>query len=129
MEQLKNSINWFEIPVSDFNRAKKFYETIYDFEMPEHQMGQVQMGFLLCDTQSGEEIVGGAICFGEGYTPSEEGTKIYLNGGRDLNTVLNRIESAGGKVTLSKTEIPENHGFFASFIDTEGNLLYLHSNQ
>jgi predicted enzyme related to lactoylglutathione lyase len=43
--QLGNALNWFEIPVSDFERGKKFYETIFDYQMPEMQMGPVHMGF------------------------------------------------------------------------------------
>ena len=47
--ELSNALNWFEIPVSDFDRAKKFYETIFDYQMPENQMGPARMGFLLYD--------------------------------------------------------------------------------
>lgn len=125
MEMLTNSINWFEIPVLDFDRAKKFYSTIYDYDMPEAQMGPVRMGFFLCEQK--ENAVGGAICFGEGYEPTQKGPKVYLNGGSDLNTVLNRVEGAGGKVVMPKTLISEEHGYFAVFNDTEGNWMALHS--
>lgn len=125
MEMLDNAITWFEIPVTDFERAKKFYSTIYDFDMPEAQVGPVRMGFLLYEQQP--QRVGGAICFGQGYTPSSQGTLPYLNGGSDLNIVLNRIEKAGGKVVIPKTFIAPEHGYFARFVDTEGNLVALHS--
>lgn len=125
MEMLTNAINWFEIPVADFDRAKKFYSTIYDFDMPEAQMGPVRMGFLLYEQK--EDRVGGAICYGEGYEPTQKGPKVYLNGGKDLNTVLNRVEAAGGKVVHPKTLISEEHGYFAVFNDTEGNWVALHS--
>ena len=52
---------------------------------------------------------------------------VYLNGGSDLNNVLNRVETAGGQVLLAKTEIGEEHGFFAFFLDSEGNKVGLHS--
>lgn len=119
-----NAVNWFEIPVSDFARAKKFYSTIYNYEMPEMQMGSVTMGMLPYQQEQG---VGGAICFGEGYEPTEKGAKLYLNGGDDLTTVLNRVEAAGGKVVMGKTEIPDNMGYFAIFHDTEGNWIGIHS--
>jgi len=77
MEMQKNAINWFEIPVSDFGRAKLFYSTIYDYEMPEMMMGPQQMGFLLFDQPGGG--IGGAIVKGEGYVPSNLGAKVYLN--------------------------------------------------
>ena len=121
----KNAVNWFEIPVKDFDRAKKFYSNIYDFEMPEMNMGPVRMGFLLYDQENGG--IGGAICQGEGYTPTSNGVKIYLNGGDDLNTILNKVEKAGGKVILPKQQITPELGYFAIFSDTEGNQISLHS--
>ncbi len=128
MEMLHNAINWFEIPVSDFDRAKKFYSTIYDFEMPEMPMGPIRMGFLLHDRDNGG--IGGAIVHGEGYTPATNGAKVYLNAGSDLLTVLNRIEAAGGKVILGKTPIGDgSFGQIAIFEDTEGNHVSLHSMQ
>ncbi len=125
MESVKDAISWFEIPVSDFARAKSFYQTIFDFEMPEMEMGPVKMGMFLSDAENG---VGGAICFGEGNTPAgDKGAKVYLNGGADLNTVLNRVSAASGSVVLPKTEIAPGMGYFAFFADTEGNVVGLHS--
>ena len=125
MEMLDNSITWFEIPVTDFDRAKKFYSAIYDYQMPETMVGSVRMGFFLYEQK--EHRVGGAICFGTGYTPSQQGTIPYLNGGADLDIVLKRVEPAGGKVLLPKTSIGESLGYVARLIDTEGNLVALHS--
>lgn len=126
MEFAKNSISWFEIPVLDFERAKTFYQTIFDYEMPEMQMDTIRMGILLHDRDGGG--IGGAICHGEGYKPSgHNGPKVYLNGGADLNAVLGRVEAAGGKQLLPKTPIGENMGHFAFFNDTEGNVVGLYS--
>ena len=49
MEGINNSINWFEISVLDFERAKLFYSMIYNYEMPEQMMGQLKMGFFLVE--------------------------------------------------------------------------------
>lgn len=125
MEMLDNAITWIEIPVIDFDRAKKFYSTIYDYQMPDTMVGPVRMDFLLYEQQ--EHRVGGAICQGPGYTPSQQGILPYLNGGADLSIVLNRIEQAGGKILTPKTFIGETLGYFAKFIDSEGNLIALHS--
>ncbi|MHA4843040.1 VOC family protein [Flavitalea antarctica] len=125
MEMFKHAINWVEIPVSDFERAKAFFSKIFDYEMPEYMMGQDRMGFLLYDMRS--QGIGGAIVKGEGYQPSKTGCKVYLNGGTDLNTVLNRVESAGGRIVMAKTQITPELGYFAVFEDTEGNHLSLHS--
>lgn len=120
---MKNSINWFEIPVTDFTRAKKFYETILGAEIMEMPFPDGKYGIFPSDMQSG---VGGGLAQGEGFTPSDKGTVVYLNGGEDLSVSLGKVESAGGKVVLPKTSIGEN-GFMAHFIDTEGNRVALHS--
>src|SRR5450432_3174871 len=106
--ELANAINWFEIPVTDFDRAKKFYEAIFDYQMPESVMGQTRMGFFLYDFKSGK--IGGAICHGNGYTPSEQGSLIYLNAEPDLQIVLNRVETAGGKIIQQKTLVTPDLG-------------------
>jgi uncharacterized protein len=120
---MTNALNWFEIPVSDFDRARKFYETLYGSEIVEIPFPGGRYGMLPCDMQHG---VGGGLVQGEGFEPSDKGTVVYLNGGDDLNTPLSRIEKAGGRVVMPKTSIGEN-GFMAQFIDTEGNRVALHS--
>ena len=59
------------------------------------------MGFMPGD----ETSVSGAIVSGEGYVPSSEGSKVYLNGGDDLGVVLNKVEGAGGTIAVPKTQI------------------------
>lgn len=120
---MKNALNWFEIPVTDFKRAKKFYETIYDGEIMEMPFPGGRYGMLPSDMQNG---VGGAIAQGEGFEPSDKGTIVYLSSGEDLSIPLAKVETAGGKIILPKTSIGEN-GFMAHFIDTEGNRVALHS--
>jgi uncharacterized protein len=128
--ELGNALNWFEIPVSEFDRAKKFYETIFNYQMPENQMGPARMGFLLYDFQA--QKVGGAIVHNPAfYTPQANGTLIYLNCQPDLQRVLDRVEMAGGKILQAKMQIsPEQQlGFWALILDTEGNRVALHSMQ
>jgi uncharacterized protein len=120
---MTNAINWFEIPVTDFTRAKKFYETILGAEIMEIPFPNGKYGMLPADMQNG---VGGGIVQGETYEPSDKGTIVYLNGGDDLSVSLSKVESAGGKILVPKISIGEN-GFMAHFIDTEGNRVALHS--
>ncbi len=121
---MKNALNWFEIPVLDFDRAKTFYETILGETIPEMPFPDGRYGMLPADMQHG---VGGAIVQGDGFTPSAQGSIIYLNGNPDLSQALSKIEAAGGQIVLPKTGIGGN-GFMAHFIDTEGNRVALHSN-
>ena len=121
-----HAINWFEIPVSDFDRAKKFYETIFDYQMPENTMGPARMGFLLYDFQNGGR--GGAIVHHpDFYTPSANGTMVYLNCDPDLQPILNRVTDAGGKILLEKKDIGSGLGFMSYILDSEGNRVALHS--
>ena len=120
---MKNSLNWFEIPVTDFERAKKFYSEIFDFKMPSTQVMGYDMAFF--DMEKGG--VGGAIVYGEGYFPSHKGSLVYLNAQPDLQIVLDRVEKSGGHILVPKTLIDDALGYFAFITDTEGNKVALHS--
>ena len=117
----KNAISWFEIPAIDIHRAQKFYESIFDFQMIPMDLQQIQMRmFPTTDMMNG---VGGAVCTSGGFhIPSEDkGPLIYLNANPDVQIVLDRIEGAGGRILVPKTQISPEYGFMAVFIDTEGN--------
>jgi uncharacterized protein len=120
---MAHALNWFEIPVTDFARAKSFYEKLLAIHIETMDMGPTKMGMLSSDPNA----IGGALVLAEGYAPSKTGTMVYLNGGDDLAPMLARVAPAGGSVVVPKTEIGNNFGFFAHFADTEGNLLGLHS--
>lgn len=120
---MAHTLNWFEIPVADFARAKGFYEKVLGITITALPMGPVTMGMLSADPQA----VGGALVHGDGSTPSDTGTLVYLNGSDDLAPLLARVEAAGGRVLVPKTEIGNDFGFFAHFLDTEGNKVGLHS--
>lgn len=123
----KNAISWFEIPATDLDRAQKFYETIFETKLIPLDTPNFKMRmFPVEDPMNG---IGGALSHAEGfYKPSTtDGTLVYLNANPDVQVVLDRIEKAGGKIIVPKTEISPEHGFMAVFIDTEGNRVALHS--
>lgn len=117
------NISWFEIPVSDMERAVAFYEQLFGINIQVHDLGQLKMGLL----PGGND---GALVENEiFYKPSESfGPLIYLNAGEDLLNVLNKVEQAGGKIQIPKRQISESRGFMAVIIDSEGNRIALHSN-
>ncbi len=125
MSSKTNAINWFEIPVVDISRAKKFYETIFEIQMEEMEMPGMKYAMFPFDPMLGK--IAGGLAQSPMHTPSSTGSIIYLNANPDLQNVLDRIENAGGKATMPKTSIGQN-GFMAFFIDTEGNTIALHSN-
>ena len=124
--KFKNAVSWFEIPASDIDRAQKFYETIFEIEMVPLELPQLKMRMFPLEDMMG---VGGAICHAPGFYESSAtaGPLIYLNANPDVQIVLNRIETAGGKIIVPKTEISPEYGHMAVFTDTEGNRVALHS--
>ncbi|MCG2616321.1 VOC family protein [Terrimonas sp. NA20] len=120
---MENLITWFEIPATDFNRAVSFYTSVLDLEIKETDMFGTKMGFFPTDGTN----VSGAIVQGDDYKPSEEGVVVYLNGGNDLQTVLDKVGKNKGTVIVPKTQISPEMGYFGMFIDTEGNRLAVHS--
>jgi predicted enzyme related to lactoylglutathione lyase len=122
----KNAISWFEIPAIDLNRAQKFYETIFNIQMIPLETANFQMRmFPVEDMMNG---IGGALSKAEGYKPSaSDGPLVYLNANPDVQNVLDKVETAGGKIVVPKTQISPEYGYMAVFIDTEGNRVALHS--
>jgi uncharacterized protein len=122
----KNAISWFEIPVTDLERAQKFYETIFDMSMKPVNLPNIQMRLFPLETPIG---TGGALCNSGGFhKPSAtDGPLLYLNANPDVQIVLGRVEAAGGKILVPKTEISAEFGHMAVIIDTEGNRIALHS--
>jgi predicted enzyme related to lactoylglutathione lyase len=124
---MKNAISWFEIPSNDIDRATKFYETIFGIKLNAIDMPNIKMRMFPLDDPMAQ--VGGAIVQTDGFhKPSlTDGPLVYLNGNPDLQNVLDKVEAAGGKIMVPKTEISPEYGFMAVFMDTEGNRIALHS--
>jgi predicted enzyme related to lactoylglutathione lyase len=122
----KNAVSWFEIPATDINRAQKFYEAIFDIQMIPMEMPELQMRLFPIENPM---AVGGAICHsGDFYKPSaDSGPLVYLNANPDVQYVLDKIEAAGGRIVVPKTEISPEYGHMAVFLDIEGNRVALHS--
>jgi predicted enzyme related to lactoylglutathione lyase len=125
MTNKENSLNWFEIPVADFKRAKKFYETIFNITLDAENMMGMDMAFFPAEPGSGR--VSGALVKGPMHKPAIDGIKVYLNGNPDLSKVLTKVEKAGGKISMPKTKITDDIGYMAFFTDSEGNTMALHS--
>lgn len=130
MEKLSpntNALNWFEIPVTNTARAKKFYETIFDIKMDTQQMMGMEMTNFPYDMQAASGKVSGSLVESQYHIPSMEGAVVYLNANPAIQTVIDRVEKAGGRLIMPKTLISEQIGYMAFFADTEGNRLGLHA--
>ena len=122
-----NALNWFEIPVTNTARAKKFYETIFGIQMNTQEMMGMEMTFFPREPQSVSGKVSGALVKGPMHQPSAAGALVYLNAHPEIQTVIDKIEKAGGQTTLPKTLISQDIGYMAIFTDTEGNRIALHA--
>ena len=125
MNKETNSINWFEIPVTDLARAKHFYQVSFGIHMEDmHMPGMEMSGF---PAEMGNGKVSGALVKDGNTRPSADGVIIYLNANPSMDNILEKIEGAGGKVLMGKTLISEEIGYMAFFIDSEGNKIGLHA--
>ena len=122
---MNNAISWFEIPAIDLARATQFYESIFGIEM--HTMSMMGMEMAGFPGEPGNGKVSGGLMKSDMHKPSVDGAIIYLNANPDMQPVLDKIESAGGKIAMPKTKISDDIGYMAFFIDTEGNKVGLHS--
>ncbi len=118
-----NIVNWFEIPVLDMPRAKKFYSKLLKVELETFTNPEMEMETFPME-ESGINA-SGALVKSENYIPSENGPVMYFMC-NDVKRQVELTEELGGKVLFPKTSIGEN-GYIAHIIDSEGNRIGLHS--
>jgi len=119
------TVVWFEVPVNSMTRAMAFYSELFQIELEVQDFGELKMAFLpMGDETKG---AGGALIeASDHYTPSHEGALIYFFC-EDVDNELSRVEDAGGEILQQKTQISPEYGYMATFEDTEGNRIALHS--
>jgi len=120
---MNSYLSIFEIPAIDISRAIEFYQAILDINIEKVEMPGMEMGILPYE----EQAVTGVIVKGEGFRPSPDGVTIYLNAGENLQVILDRVVMNNGKTIIPKTAHADDIGYFAIFIDSEGNRIGLHS--
>lgn len=122
---LHHAVHWFEIPVTDLDRAQSFYETLLAQPLKREVMGPTTLAIFGRD----EGGVTGALMFGDAAPqPADSGTLVYLNANPSLDAVLGRVTAAGGRIVMPRIDLPDDIGCIAHFIDTEGNRVGLHAN-
>lgn len=118
-------VGWFEIPVENMDRAKKFYDTVFDISIGVHDLGGLVMGWFPNDPEKSGAT--GSLVQHNMYKASlTDGPLVYFSC-KDLANELSRVEGAAGKILKPKTQIGDGHGFMALIGDTEGNRIALHS--
>lgn len=119
---MKNAINWFEIPASNFDRAVTFYNIILNTELHREVIAGIPNAIF---PNEGDEAVGGSVVLNPQLSPSSQGSTVYLNAGGDMTAIYGRIIAAGGQCLTPIIDFP--FGKMAFFLDTEGNRVGLHT--
>ncbi|MDT0559200.1 VOC family protein [Ichthyenterobacterium sp. W332] len=123
MEQ--NMVAWFEIPVTNMDRAKAFYESVFKIDIKVEDFGGTLMGWF--PSAIGKPGAMGSLVKNEAYIPSDTHGALVYFGSNDVADELSRVETSGGYVLQDKTQISPEIGFMALFKDTEGNRIALYS--
>ena len=115
-------ISWVEIPTTEFERAVKFYSSVLNLDLQKLDFGKEKMACF----PNGE----GALAYAPNFEPSKNGVLVSFNAEKDLDSTIERIKENGGRLVQPKTKIEtEGRGYFALFIDCEGNKLGLYGDE
>lgn len=121
MNERMNRAVWFEIPAVDFERAVRFYENVFETKLKREEGGESAV------FAYEQPAMSGSVTRAPHLVPSQSGAVIYLNADPALDAMLERVQRAGGRVMVPRTELPAGMGAFAHIEDTEGNRVGLHA--
>lgn len=122
---MHNPISWFEIYVDEMPRAKAFYEAVFgatltSLESPGMEMWAFPM------QQEGYGASGSLVKM-PGVQAGANSVLVYFHCA-DCAVEADRAARAGGRIEKPKMSIGQ-YGFIALVVDTEGNMIGLHSMQ
>jgi uncharacterized protein len=120
---MNSYISMFEIPATDISRAINFYQALLDIKIEKMDVEGIPIGIFPYEGQ----MVHGVIIQADEYKPSADGVTMYLNAGENLQVALDRVEQNGGQIITPKTAHADGSGYFAMFLDSEGNKMALNS--
>lgn len=119
---MKKRIAWVEIPAVQMERAVKFYNALLGINMEILDFGREKMACFPNDE--------GAISVSPGFRPSKDGVLVSFDMGSELEQAVGTVSSMGGEIVQPITKIEaEGRGFFALFVDPEGNKVGLYGNE
>jgi predicted enzyme related to lactoylglutathione lyase len=127
MDKQHNIVGWFEIPVTNMDRAIKFYETLFNIKLTREKMGSMDMAWFPGNMES-VGASGSLVYSPENYKPSKDGTLVYFSSQYgDVARELSKVKELGGTIVQNKTLITDDIGYMAICLDCEGNRIALHS--
>jgi predicted enzyme related to lactoylglutathione lyase len=122
-----NPVGWFEIYVTDMNRARAFYEAVFDFklEKTDSTASAITEMWTLPMQREAAGAAGALVKMPGGPEGGGASTIVYFTCD-DCALEAARVTKHGGSVMKQKVSIGP-HGFIALVRDTEGNVIGLHS--
>jgi uncharacterized protein len=126
-EKRLSNVVWFELPVTNLDRATQFYETVFDTKLATDQ----RFPGIAIFPRRHETATTGALAVThdpqiEGR-PSTDGAVVYLNCDGELDAVLKRAKAAGGELLQEVAQLPGEMGWIAQFRHLDGNRVGLHA--
>ena len=121
---LNNPVGWFDIYVEDLDRAKKFYEAVFETKLEYMSGGEMEMLMFPMD----KDVKGrtsGCLAKMKGISPGGNSVLVYFIC-EDCEVESARVPEHGGRIHKKKFSIGEN-GFVSLVFDTENNMIGLHS--
>ena len=113
-------IAWVEIPSADFERAVKFYSSVFKLNLEPIDCGN---GEKMACFPTGE----GAVVYSQYAKPSEKGVIVSFTVPDSIEAAISRVKQENGKVVIPKTKIEaEGRGYFAVCSDSENNKIGLY---
>lgn len=123
---MEHALNWFEIPVTNMDRAIRFYEAASSRKLRREEFGGPGQELAVFEVDDDSAVKGALLSNGQAQ-PSEKGAIVYLNAAPSIDAWLTRAKAAGGEVVLGKTALPDGMGYFAHVRDSEGNRVGVHA--
>ncbi|MFW9961900.1 MAG: VOC family protein [Candidatus Thorarchaeota archaeon] len=117
-----NRVYYFEMPVDDFDRAIKFYETVFDWKITKED----RLSGPYYAVKTGDDSKPG---INGSFFKKEESWNQISNviNVQDIDGILEKIKKLGGAIVFPKTVI-NGVGYLAYFKDPEGNTLGMMQN-
>ena len=122
-----HTIVWFELPVSNLARSRRFYEQVFQIQLATDQRFP---GLAMFPKREPSSITGALIeIHHPGLTgkASTDGTVIYLSCDGELDAVVKRAQAAGAKLLEEVAQLPAGIGWTAQIQDLDGNRVGLHA--
>jgi uncharacterized protein len=119
---MSNTVCWTDIPVTDLERATKFYSAVLGVTLKKESFSGMEIVILPHEQNN----VSGSLSVMKDNRPSSTGPLVYLSVEGRLDAAIAGVKQTGGKIVVEKEQIGP-YGYRAVFLDSEGNRMALHS--